>query len=162
MRGSGQTSTRCCEKPCKPEKCNKQTPLKAVQHLVISPFAENTLSRLKQCRVCVVAECKHARVCVQRLLLASFGSERQRCVKALGAAGNRKRRIFGQISGLEVINGVLGFIDDEMQMSGFISSRHLGTGSLDAANVLQIAVALFKNRSMFSPIQLFLHSFVTR
>lgn len=41
-------------------------------------------------------------------------------------------------------------------MSGCIFSHHLGTGSLDAVKVLQIAVALFKKRSLFFPNQLFL------
>lgn len=41
-------------------------------------------------------------------------------------------------------------------MFGCIFSHHLGTGSHDAAKVLQIAVALFKNRSLFFPNQLFL------
>lgn len=88
-------------------------------------------------------------VCVQRLLLPSFGSERQLYVFALGAAGNRKRHIFGQISGLEVIIGVFACIAcPGMQMFGCVFSHRLGTGSHDAAKVLQIAVALFKNRSL--------------
>lgn len=148
-------------KNCKPEKRNKL--LKAVQHLVISPFAENRLVDFNSVAfVLLLSVNMHVRV--QRLLLPSFGSERQLYVLTLGVAGNRKRHIFGQISG--IIGVFVCIACPEMQMFECIFSHHLGTGSHGAAKVLQIDVAPFKNRSLFFQISYFYlsaaHSFVAR